>query len=113
MSEKSRINIPRRLFHMNTFNKSSIEKSILDIKLSKRSFICDCNRKHNTDSGSFVNESVNVVKTRNLSITFGNKTSLETLDRSIRQIFNTKHPFRAHDVGFGRARNQSSSIILL
>ena len=67
------------------------------------------------DSGSFDNrtESVSVVKTRNLSITFGNKTSLEMLDGSIKKIFNTKHPFRAHDIGVGRARNQSSSIILL
>ena len=81
---------------MNMCNKSVIEKSILDIKLSKRSFICDHNRNHNTDSGNFDNrtESVSVVKIRNLSITFGNKTRLETLDRFIRQIFNTKHPSR-------------------
>ena len=67
---------------MNMFNKSLIEKSILDIKLSKKPFICDRNRKHNTDNGNFDNpiESVGVVKTRNLSITFGNKTNLETLD---------------------------------
>ena len=84
---------------MNTFNKSFIEKNILDIKLSNKSYFCDCNRKHNTDSGSFDNwtESVSVVQTRNLSITFGNKTSLETLDGSIKQIFNTKHPFKAHE----------------
>ena len=63
---------------MNMFNNSVIEKRILDIKL----FICDRNGKHNTNNGNFDNraESVGVVKTRNLSITFGNKTSLETLD---------------------------------
>ena len=61
---------------MNKFKKSAIEESILDIKLPKRPFICDCNRKHYTDSGNFDNrtESVSVVKTRNLSIIFGNKT---------------------------------------
>ena len=81
MSGKSRINISRRWFHVNKFKKSAIEESILDMKLPKRSFICDCNRKHNTDSGNFDNrtESVSVVKTRNLSIIFGNKTSLEML----------------------------------
>ena len=71
---------------MNKFKKSVIEESILDIKLPKRPFICDCNRKHNMDSGYFDNrtESVSVVKTRNLSIIFGNKTSLETLDGFIK-----------------------------
>ena len=71
---------------MNMFNKSVIEESILDIKLLKRLFICDYNRKHNTNSGSFDNwtKSVSVVETRNLSITFSNKRSLETLDGSIR-----------------------------
>ena len=56
---------------MNTFNKSSIEKSILDIKLSKRPFICDCNRKHNTDSTSFDNrtESDSVVKSMSQYLT--------------------------------------------
>ena len=100
---------------MNKFKKSVIEESILDIKLPNRPFICDRNRKHNTDSGSFDNrtESVSVVKTRNLSITFGNKTSLETLDGSIRQIFNEKHSFKAHDVGVGKVRNQRTSVILL
>ena len=100
---------------MNMFNKSAIEESILDIKLLKRSFICDGKRKSNTNSSSFDNrtESVNIVETKNLSITFDNKTSLETLDRSIRQIFNMKHPFRANDVCVGKARNQSTSVILL
>ena len=89
---------------MNMFNKSAIEENILDI-----------NRKHNMGSGNFDNrtESVSVVKTRNLSMTFGNKMSLETLDRSIRQIFNAKHPFRSHDVGVGRAKNSNLSVILL
>ena len=72
-------------------------------------------RKHNTNSSSFDNrtENVSVVEIRNLSITFGNKTSFEMLDRSIRQIFNSKHQFRAHNVGVGRAMNQNSSVISL
>ena len=51
---------------MNMFNKNVIEENIIDIKLLKRPFICDRNRKHNTNSGSFDNqtESVSVVKTR-------------------------------------------------
>jgi len=70
---------------MNIFNNSVIEESILNIKLPKTPFIYDRNRKHNTDSGSFDNQtkSVNVVKIRNLSITFDNKMSLEMLDGSI------------------------------
>ena len=94
---------------MNMFNKNVIEENIIDIKLLKRPFICDRNRKHNTNSGSFDNrtESVSVVKTRNMSITFGNKTSLEMLDESIKKIFNTKHPFRAHDVGVGHEEPKS------
>ena len=83
---------------MNMFNKSVIEESILDIKLPKRPFSCDCNRKHNTNSGNIDNltKSVSVVETRNLSIIFGiKKTSLETLDGSIRKIFNAKHSFKA------------------
>ena len=71
---------------MNKFKKSAIEESILHIKLPKRSFICDRIRKHNMDSGNFDKrtESVSVVKTRNLSIIFDNKTSLETLDEFIK-----------------------------
>ena len=115
MSGKTRINIPRKLFHINMFSKGAIEESILDIKLPKRPFICDNKRKHNTDSSSFDNwtESVSVVETRYLGVTFSNKASLETLDGSIRKIFSEKHPFRAHDVGVDRARNQNSSTIFL
>ena len=91
------INISKSLFHKNIFNKSAIEENIFDIKLPKRSFICKGNRKHNTDNDNFDNriESVNVAETRYLSITFGNKTSFETLDGSIKQIFNMKYSFRA------------------
>ena len=52
---------------MNTFNKRAVEKNILDIKLSKMPFICDRNKKQNTNNGSFDNrtENVSVVKIRN------------------------------------------------
>ena len=78
---------------MNMSNKSVIEKNILDIKLLKRQFICDSKRKQNTEGSSFDNptESISVVKTRNLNIIFGNKTSLETFDISIRKILSAKH----------------------
>ena len=107
------MNIPRSMFHMNMFSKSVIEESIFDIKLPKRRFICANKRKHNTDRSSFDNriESVSVVETKNMSITFGNKTSLQTLDIYIRQIFSVEHSFRAHDVGVGRAGNHNPSVI--
>ena len=115
MSGKTRINIPRRLFHINMFSKGAIEESILDIELPKRPFICYSKKKNNTNSSSFDNqtESVSVVETRYLGITFSNKANLETLDGSIRKIFSAKHPFRTHDVGVDRPRDQNPSTILL
>ena len=100
---------------MNMFNKSSLRKAFLTSSCQRDHLFVIAIESTTPESGSFDNrtKSVSVVKTRNLSRTFGNKTSLETLNGSIKQIFNTKHSFRAHDVGVGRARNQSPSIILL
>ena len=92
MMRKTRINIPRKLLHINMFSKSTIEEGVLDVKLPKRPFVGHNKRKYNTDSGSLDNRTkgVSVVETRYLCITFGNKASFETLDRSIRQIFGPK-----------------------
>ena len=104
-----------RLFHIYLFNKMTIEECILDIKLAKRPVVGHSKRKDNMNSGSLDDraKSVSVVKTKYLCIAFGNKAGFETLDRSIRQILGSKHPFGTHSVGVGRSRDQNPNTIIL
>ena len=90
MMRKARINIPRRLLHINMFSKSTIEEGVLDVKLPKRPFVGHNKRKHNTNSGSLDNrtKSVSVVETGYLCIAFGNKASFVTFNSAIRIILN-------------------------
>ena len=115
MIREARINVPMRLFHIDLFNKMTIEECILDIKLAKRPVVGHSKRKDNMNSGSLDNRatSVSVVKTKYLCIAFGNKAGFETLDRSIRQILGSKHPFGTHSVGVGRTRDQNPNTIIL
>ena len=115
MIREARINVPRRLFHTDLFSNMNIEKCILDIKLAKRPVIGHSKRKDNTNSGSLDDraKSVSVVKTRYLCIALGNKAGFKALDRSIGQIFGSKHPFGTHNVGVGRLRDQNPGTISL
>lgn len=83
---KVKINIFRMLFHINALSESIVEKCILNVKLSKMPFIGHNKRKHNMDNGTLdsMTKSVSVVEIRYLCIAFGNKTSFETLDGSIK-----------------------------
>jgi hypothetical protein len=95
MIGKARVNIARGLFHINMFSEMLVEERIFYIKLAKGPFVSHSKRENNTDSGSLDDrtKSVSVVKTRYLCVALGNKTSFETLDRSIGQVFGPKHPF--------------------
>ena len=57
--------------------------------MAKRPFVGNSKIEHNTNNSNLNNriESVSVIKTRYLRIAFGHKTSLELLNRPIRQIF--------------------------
>ena len=68
MIREARINVPRRLFHIDLFSKMTIEECILDIKLAERPVVGHSKRKDNTNSGSLDDraKSVSVVKTRYL-----------------------------------------------
>ena len=102
-----RINVPRRLFHIDIFSESAIEECILHIKLAKRPSVDNSKREHNTNSSSLNNktESISVIKTRYLSITFGHKTSLKALNGPTRKIFCLEHPFGTDNICVGRSRN--------
>lgn len=115
MIREMRINVARRLFHIDNFNEMSIEERVHDVKLPKRPLIDPSKRKYNTNSSSLDNraESVSVVKTKYLRVTFGDKTGLESFNGAIRKIFSPKHPFGADNVGVGRARDQNPSAIIL
>ena len=115
MIREARINVPRRLFHIDLFSKMTIEEYILDIKLAERPVVGHNKRKDNTNSGSLDDraKSVSVVKTRYLCIAVGNKAGFEMLDRSIGQILGPKHPFGIHNVGVGRSRDQNPGMIIL
>ena len=55
----------------------------------------DNKRKNNMDGSGLDNrtEGVSVIKTGNLGISFGNRSSFESRNGSIRKIFGPKHPF--------------------
>jgi hypothetical protein len=107
MIKETMINVARRLLHIDIFTKNAIEKSIFDVGLVKGPLVGQ--RKYNTNNNSLNNKakSISIVKTRDLSVTLGNKMSLESLDRAIRKIFGSKHPFGAPNVGVGRAKDQN------
>ena len=54
MIREARINVPRRLFHIDLFSKMTIEECILDIKLVKRPVVGHIKRKDNTNSGALM-----------------------------------------------------------
>lgn len=107
------INVARRLLHIDIFTKNAIEKSIFDVGLVKGPLVGQ--RKYNTNNNSLNNKtkSISIVETRDISVTLGNKMSLESLDRAIRKIFGSKHPFGAPNVGVGRARDQNPDAVML
>ena len=55
---------------------------------------------------------VSVVKSKNLSISFGNKTSFESFKRAIRLILCVKNSFGTHNVCVGRSRNKIPNAIV-
>lgn len=63
------------------------------------------------NSGSIDNKttSVNIVEARYLS---SNEVSFEVLDGAIKNIFGPKYPFRSHNVGVGKLRNQNLATIV-
>ena len=107
MIRVSGINVPIRLFYIDIFSESAIEECILHIKLAERPSVGNSKREHNMNSSSLNNrtESVNVIKTRYLSIAFGHKTSLEAINGPIKQIFCSEHPFETDNICVGRSRN--------
>lgn len=90
---KARFNIPRRLFHVHMFSNGPLASHIKE--------------ENNKNSSSLNNmtKSVNVIKARYLSITFGNEFCLEALDRAIMKIFGVKHLFGTHNNGVRGSRN--------
>jgi hypothetical protein len=65
----------------------------------------------NSGSFDYWTKGVSVVKTRELSVSFSNKTGLESVNRSVRLILHAKNPFGTHNVCFGRSRNKIPSAI--
>ena len=115
MIGKVRVNVSRGLLHINMFTEMAIKKHIFDIKLTKRPFVGHNKREDNTDCSGLDDraKSVNVVKTMYLCVALGNKTGFETSNRSVGQIFGSKHPFGTHTVSVGGSRNQNPGTIVL
>lgn len=81
----------------------------------ERPFLCHNNREHNSNSSGLDDgaKCINVVKTKYLCISIGNKMGFEAHNKSIKQIFSLKNPFRTHNIGVSRARNENPSTVIL
>jgi hypothetical protein len=94
---------------------TTMKKSIFNIKLAQRLTMSDCQWKHymNSESFDYWTEGFSVVKTKELSISFGNKTCLEAVNRFVRLILCKKNPISTHNVHFGRPRNKITGAIFI
>ena len=84
--------------HVNLFMEIAMEKSIFYIQLMERPIFSYSNSKNTADSNKFCNWSkgVTIVKTFNLSVNLGHKTSLMMLNGSIGLKFCFENPFVAN-----------------
>ena len=75
-----------------------IEKGIIYIKLTNAPLTVEYNAKHSTNGYQIYHgtESLVKVNARLLVKAFSNKASFIPCNRSIKMLYNTKHPFVAH-----------------
>jgi hypothetical protein len=113
MIREARIDIAKRLLQIDIFIESDIDEDIFGIELMNWPLMGDNKRNKNNNSLHNRIEGIRVVKTRYLRITLYDKTCLESVNVAIKMIFGSEYPFRAHNIGVGRMRDQDPSLIIL
>ena len=88
------------LHHMDLLRKMPIEKDVIHMKLENSPLTIECNAKHSTNGDGIYHgtESLMKVNARLLVKAFSNKTSFILCNRVVGILFNTKHPFVAHNI---------------
>ena len=102
-----------RLCHTDLLRKMPIEKDIIYIKLENSPLMIECNAKHSMDSDRIYHgtESLLKVNTWLLIKAFSNKARFIPCNRSVRILFNAKHPFVAYYIMPRSRGNQSLSAV--
>ena len=81
-----------------------MEKSIVDIKLTNFPILSKSNGENDVNGSWFNNrvESIRIIETRCLMITFCHKESFITINDAIRLMFTVKNPFTPDKVSIER-----------
>jgi len=85
---------PRRLTHIDSLGKLTMQKGIVNIHLPQGLTLHDSNNEHRPNGCRFYNgtKSFFIINPRALVIAFGNKLSFEAINCVIWFPFNTKNP---------------------